>query len=89
MTVQKWNHKKQEYEPHEIPEGWNIVLYANDMDRLGSCAQCGKKLPFGDMYTSREVHTHMGFGYGVCSECYDQEWERERSAKVRSMSTVD
>lgn len=41
-----------------------------------SCAQCGRIFRFGEMYTSREVHTAYGFGYAVCAECYDGETDR-------------
>ena len=28
---------------------------------------------YGDTYTSLEIHTAMGFGYGVCEDCYEFE----------------
>lgn len=31
---------------------------------------------YGEMYTSREVHTAYGFGFAVCAECYDDETDR-------------
>lgn len=78
MIVRKWNHKTREYDPYELPEG--ASCYEDDMEKVVHCAQCGREVPFGDCYTSREVHTRGGFGYGVCRECYEQEWERERKS---------
>lgn len=46
------------------------------MEKMVPCAQCGRMFKFGEMYTSREVHTAHGFGYAVCAECYDGETDR-------------
>ncbi len=27
-------------------------------------------------YEDLEIHTAMGFGYGVCEDCYEFEWKR-------------
>lgn len=29
MTMQKWNNKKGEYEPYEVPADWKCKLYEN------------------------------------------------------------
>ena len=50
--------------------------YEDDMEKMVPCAQCGRIFRFGEMYTSREVHTAYGFGYAVCAECYDGETDR-------------
>lgn len=76
MILQKWNYKKHKYEDYEIPDEWNVKTYANGMEEIINCCQCGKKLKFGDSYTSLEVHTEMGFGYSVCEDCYEKEWKR-------------
>ena len=57
-------------------------LWINDNEKLDGkfigwdYAQCGKELKYGDTYTSLEIHTAMGFGYGVCEDCYEFEWKR-------------
>lgn len=76
MILQKWNCKKHKYEDYEIPDEWNVKTYGNGMEEIINCCQCGKKLKFGDSYTSLEVHTEMGFGYSVCEDCYEKEWKR-------------
>ena len=76
MILQKWNYKKHKYEDYEIPDEWNVKTYGNDMEEIINCCQCGKKLKFGDSYTSLEVHTEIGFGYSVCEDCYEKEWKR-------------
>lgn len=76
MILQKWNYKKHKYEDYKIPNEWNVKTYGNGMEEIINCCQCGKKLKFGDSYTSLEVHTEMGFGYNVCEDCYEKEWKR-------------
>lgn len=73
MILQKWNNKKHKYENYEIPDDWNVKTYSTNMREKINCVHCGKELEFGDCYTSLEVHTEMGFGYGVCEKCYNKE----------------
>lgn len=81
MILQKWNYKLHKYESFDSPAK-NPVLYEEDLDTLKDCANCGKEEKFGEMYTSRTIHTNIGFGYCVCEKCYEQEFEEERSAKL-------
>lgn len=76
MVVGKWNYEKKAYDPHMIPDEWNVMLYSDDMNEIVNCAACGRELRFGDCYTSKEIHNRVGFGYGVCEDCYKKEWER-------------
>lgn len=78
MILKKWNYQKNEYEPYEVPNDWNFVFFTSDMNTLTTCPHCGKKVPFGDTYTSMEIHTNTGFGFFVCEECYEEEMERRR-----------
>ena len=77
MRLIKWNNKTKEYEPYEVPNDWNVKTYCEDMSAIVNCACCGKRLPFGKCYTSREIHTGLGFGYAVCENCYfhKESWE--------------
>ena len=63
-----WNEIKNEYEFYELPKG--ASTYETDMNKVVQCACCGKKLKYGETYTSHRIHTSHGFGYGVCEECY-------------------
>ena len=74
----KWIPAKHEYEPYDLPDG--ASCYEEDMDKVVPCAQCGRAVTFGDSYTSLEVHTQIGFGYAVCHECYEAEYERRKEA---------
>ena len=74
MILNKWNYKKHIYESYEIPNNWNCKLYSEDMNEIVNCPHCGKKLKYGDTYTSLEIHNNMGFGFGVCEKCYKKEW---------------
>lgn len=75
----KWNFKTKEYKEITPPKGWHVSIFESDMDKLINCAECGKLIPYGEGYTSKAIHTDMGFGYSVCSQCYQQ--ELEESAK--------
>lgn len=86
MILKKWNYIKQEYEVFKVPTHWNVKLITNDLDEIVNCPHCGKELPYGEAYTSREVHNDFGLGYAVCSECYSREWERSRKYDRRNKS---
>lgn len=73
MKAYLWNGK--EYEPYELPEGSS--LYETDMDKEVSCCKCGRKIKYGDCYTSREIHTENGFGYSECEDCYFKKGEQK------------
>ena len=77
IDIAKWNYKNKEYDPYTPDPKWRIVLVTNDMDLPISCASCGKDMTFGEGYTSRELHTKVGFGYPVCEDCYEDERTRE------------
>ena len=79
MKAQKWDYKKHEYDPYDLPE--NCRLYDNDLSRKVACCQCGKEEDFGMMYTSKEIHTKMGLGYPVCETCYELEIKRDKESK--------
>ena len=83
MKLRRYNEKKHIYEDYEVPNDWNIKLMTNDMNEIVNCCQCGKKMKFGDGYTSMQVHNALGLGYAVCENCYyDKEWvERKKYRK--------
>lgn len=78
--AQKWDFEGRVYRPYEIPADWFCVLNTPDMDTVINCASCGKKLAFGDSYTSRCIHNATGFGYAVCAGCNDKEFAAEKAA---------
>lgn len=75
--MMKWNPRTRSYSPYNIPADWNTPIYSTDMSEVINCAQCGKKITYGDSYTSKQVHTDIGFGYPVCRDCYEKEWKEE------------
>ena len=84
LRVKKWNPDKRCYEPHPYPNEWNVGFFSTDLDEFINCAQCGKKLPYGDAFTSRELYAGAGmFGMAVCPECHEAEWEREKERRNR------
>jgi len=78
MKLSKWNYKTHKYEDFDSP-AVNPSLYETDMSKMVDCANCGKTLEFGDMYTSKTIHTEIGLGYGVCSNCYEKEIDEFRN----------
>ena len=80
MTLQKWNFKTHKYEPFESPARV-LSLYSEDMLAEVDCANCGKRMTYGDGYTSRTIHNHIGLGYPVCEGCYEQERKAEMASK--------
>lgn len=76
--MQRWNPARKAYEPYHVPDSWKVSAYEDDMDKVISCARCGRDVTYGDCYTSRQIHTEHGFGYMVCDECYEKEWREEK-----------
>ena len=70
MLLQRWSEAERRYMPYVVPSGWHVSTYEADMDALVNCCQCGRKLTFGECYTSMQVQTRAGFGYAVCGDCY-------------------
>jgi len=77
MKAKIWNFVKRQYYDYELPDG--STLYEDDMDKVINCACCGKKIIYGQSYTSRRIHGPLGMGYPVCDECYRKEWEDEQA----------
>ena len=73
--VDKWDYELQKYVEYDLPKG--ACLFQNALDNNVVCAECGKELAYGDCYTSRTIQDSMGFGYGICVDCYDKEFELE------------
>ena len=82
MILKKWNYKTHQYDDYEVSDNWNCKTYSYDMGEIVNCPHCGKPIPFGYAYTSLEIHTPAGFGYAVCDQCYEDEWQRRREAET-------
>lgn len=82
MKAGKWNNWTKRYDVYDIPEDWNTPLYSDDDNEIVNCAQCGRKLKFGDAYNSKEVHSRHGMSYPVCQDCYIGECSRMRMSVV-------
>lgn len=74
MKAIYWIEKEHRYIDYDLPEGSSLI--ESNMDKTVSCACCGKKIKFGQSFTSRRIHSEMGFGYAVCEECYYSGEER-------------
>lgn len=76
----KWIPDKKDYIPYDLPDG--ACLYTDNMEQEVACCQCGKKVKYGDCYTSRTIHTpNGGFGYAECEDCYFKDL-RENGEKI-------
>ena len=82
MILNKWNYEKHGYDSYVVPDNWNVKVGGDNLDEIIHCASCGREGKFGDTYTSLEIHTPLyGFGYAVCEDCHNKEWERRRKHK--------
>lgn len=76
----RWNYQTHDYDDYTPP--LRASMRENDMSKLVACANCSRFFEFGNMYTSREIHTRpMGFGLAVCEKCYSDEKKRHDEAK--------
>lgn len=78
--LNRWNYKKHIYERVKVPEA-DYILYTDGLEQLVTCPHCGKKIKYGNAYTSLEFHNYAGFGYPVCEKCYEKEWIKRRETK--------
>lgn len=81
MILRKWDYETHKYLKHEIPDNWYVPLISKVGDKV-NCPHCGKEIIFGETFTSLEIHTPVGLGYGVCDKCYQEKWNRKRKYKV-------
>lgn len=79
--LDRWNPVMERYEPFIVPTDRKVAVYATDMNTEVQCAECGKKMTYGEGYTSRWIHTEHGFGYCVCEQCYNIELSTEMKLK--------
>lgn len=79
ILLQKWDEELHAYLPFESPARV-LSLYSEDMLAEVDCANCGKRMTYGDGYTSMTIHNEIGLGYPVCEKCYQQEWEDRKKA---------
>lgn len=73
MKAYKYDESNQTSEIIEIKD--SCSNFELDMDKIVTCASCGTSLPYGDTYCSFTIQDATGFGYGVCRECYTQEFK--------------
>ena len=82
--VRRYSYRNHCYEkPEELPKNWHTPQSADSMNEIINCACCGKKLRFGDSFTSMTIYDMSGaFGFPVCEECYLKEWKECRDAQL-------
>ena len=69
--AEKYNAKTDRYDPYDLPEG--ASCYESDFNNIVACAECGRKMTYGEGYTSLLIYTECGLGYSVCPSCYKKE----------------
>lgn len=54
-TLDRWNPVMERYEPFIVPADRKVAVYATDMNTEVQCAECGKKMKYGDGYIHNTV----------------------------------
>ncbi len=72
MLAVKYDFETDKEVQYFLPEGTSCHE-ALSADTKVSCAHCGRKVKFGDTYTSRQIFNYSKFGYSVCVDCYIKE----------------
>ena len=81
--MKKWNYKTRKYDEFESPAEFPILELPSEEEYLSmeiQCTNCGKKVSYGDCYTSRTIHNYIGIGYPVCEDCHRRECLDEMEA---------
>lgn len=66
----KWT--GEEYVNYDLPDG--ASRYEKNMEKEISCCCCGKRVKYGECYTSRTILDDIGIGYAECEDCYKDNW---------------
>lgn len=66
----RWNYETEAYDPYELPDG--ASCYETDMRKKVSCAECGKRVEFGECYKCSDCG-EVAFTHGsipsYCPHC--------------------
>ena len=81
LDIQKWDYHLKAYKPYRDADGWLVAIYVDDLTQAIPCASCGDTVISGDTYTSRVLHTKVGWGYCVCITCHEDEVVEEKRWK--------
>ena len=74
MKVNRWDFEKHKYDVVNINPDW-VVTTKGELDWIVNCVNCGKMLLVENCYTSYQYQDGVGFGYLVCEDCANKEWE--------------
>lgn len=69
--AEKYDFKERKYKKHILPAG--AVMCRDNLEEYVNCANCGRKILYGDGYCSLTIHNRYGMGYCVCKECYEKD----------------
>lgn len=75
----KWNYKTHKYSEVLITDA--CFTHVQDLTLKIRCVNCSEPFVAGNMYTSHQYQNHMGFGYLICEECYQKEWNLRNKYK--------
>lgn len=74
MKVNRWDFENHKYDIVNINPDW-VVTTKGELDWIVNCVNCGKMLLVENCYTSYQYQDGVGFGYLVCEDCANDEWE--------------
>ena len=78
MKAYRWDFQRREHDEVDIP--YSCSTYVSDFEAEVTCPRCRRPVKFGETYTSRQYFDRVGFGYGVCSRCHDDEMKEDYDA---------
>lgn len=81
MILWKWDKRQHRYLPFGIPNDRKVGVYREDLTERVDCANCGRRMVFGESFTSLTIHTPMGIGYAVCEQCHREEVKEKLEAE--------
>lgn len=55
MKAKYWDESSSSYYPVKVPDG--CTTYEVDMETFVTCPGCGKRVMYGDCFTSRRFYT--------------------------------
>lgn len=74
MKVNKWDFERHEYDKIVIPNNYFVTTTDYGIP-ICHCVNCKELTSVENCYTSYQYQDDVGFGYLICEDCANKEWE--------------